>query len=314
MKRKPFYFSFFISFVLLSEVAFLTASSIYPVAILSFSERGTDMKDQGNNVRDMLFAGLADSPDMMLVEREDMDKMLKEAELNLSGVVSADQAIQIGQLTGVKILITGSVFKIENSTHIVAKIIGTETGRALGKSVSGVESLDILTKKLTKLVIKSLQDSAYKLVASQIGKKIRIEQVRSRIKGKSLPTVVIDITENLVGGLATYPAAETELVYFYKQLGGQVIDKQKGDTTKAEFRIVGNGVSEFSTRHKNLVSVKARLEVKILDREGDVVAIDRQTAIKLDLNEKLAGKSALQEASLLIAERLLPKLAETKKK
>ena len=72
---------------------------------------------------------------------------------------------------------------------------------------------------------------------------------------------------------------------------------------------MGEGFSEFAMRHGNLVSVKARLEVKAVDRQTDkVIAMDRQTAVVVDLTEQIAGKSALQKAAAEIAERLLPKL------
>ncbi len=41
---------------------------------------------------------------------------------------------------------------------------------------------------------------------------------------------------------------------------------------------------------------------------GKVLAAERQTAVVVDLNEQIAGKSALQEAAAQIAKRLLPKL------
>jgi hypothetical protein len=56
--------------------------------------------------------------------------------------------------------------------------------------------------------------------------------------------------------------------------------------------------------------VKARLEVKALDRaSGKVLAVGRQTSVAVDLAEHIAGKTALQDAAVSIAERILPTLA-----
>jgi hypothetical protein len=75
-------------------------------------------------------------------------------------------------------------------------------------------------------------------------------------------------------------------------------------------QITGEGLTEFATRNGNLIAVKARLEVKAVDRaSGRVLAIDRQTEQEVDLSEMVAGKKALQRASAKIAERILPKIA-----
>ena len=78
----------------------------------------------------------------------------------------------------------------------------------------------------------------------------------------------------------------------------------------ADIIIKGEGFSEFATRRGNLVSIKARLEVKALDKNNSVVAIDRQTAVVVDLAEQMAGKKALQEAASEIAVRILPKIVK----
>jgi len=286
------------------------AEDVYPLAILSFEERGAGLKGQGANVRDLLFANLIENAKLLIVERSELDKILDEAELNLSGNVSADQATQIGQLTGARIIITGSIFTVDNNTHIVAKIVSTETSKMLGKSVKGDEKLDVLVGRLAKQVNTAINESAQNLLPPPVDKRLSIEKIRKLIAGKTLPAISVSISETHLSQSVPDPAAETELMYIYKEVGGKVIDRAASEASQADYQVVGEGFSEFSTRIKNLVSVKARLEVKVLDKEGNVVAIDRQTSVKVDLNEMLAGKAALQEASAMIAERIIPKMAK----
>ena len=286
------------------------AEDMYPLAILSFEERGAGLKGQGANVRDLLFANLIENPKLLIVERSELDKILDEAELNLSGNVSADQATQIGQLTGARLIITGSIFKVDNTTHIVAKIISTETSKMLGKSVNGAERLDILVGQLSQQVNTAINDSAQNLLPPPVDKRLSILNIQKLIEGKSLPSITVSIAETHLSQVVPDPAAETEFMYIYKEVGGEVIDHTASDTTPAEYQVVGEGFSEFSTRIKNLISVKARLEVKVLDNEGNVIAVDRQTTVKVDLNEMLAGKAALQEAAALIAGRIIPKMVK----
>ena len=96
----------------------------------------------------------------------------------------------------------------------------------------------------------------------------------------------------------------------FAQLGEGPAEKEQA---KADIRIEGEGFSETATRRGDLVSVKARVEVKAVEvRTGAVLATDRETAIEVDLTEQIAGKAALQRASARIAARMLPKLAKKK--
>ncbi len=282
---------------------------IIPIAILPFEERGIGLKDQGRNVHDLLFVNLSQNSKIFLIERAEIDKLLKEAELNLTGLVAKQQVNQIGKLTGAKIIIKGSIFNISDKTYIVVKIIGTETGKVIGKSVNGTESLDILIGQLVKQIEATIVSDAAALLPEEIDTESRLAIIRNEIKGKNLPSAYIDISEIHVARQVIDPAAETEMIYIYKELGGIVIDAEE-EKTSAEYKIIGEGFSEFGTRIGNLVSVKARVEIKVIDKNGRVMAIDRQSVVKIDLNELLAGKSALQEATSLIAERIIPKLAK----
>ena len=56
---------------------------------------------------------------------------------------------------------------------------------------------------------------------------------------------------------------------------------------------------------------KARVELKALTlKTGEILAVDRETSAAVDLAEQTAGKTALQQASEILASRLLPKLVK----
>lgn len=283
----------------------------HPIAILPFRERGKEVKGMGGQVADLVFAKLVVDPSLYLVDREDLDKTLGEAELNLSGIVNPKEAITIGRLTGAKLIVTGSVFQIDKTVYVVAKIIGTETSRVIGASVKGVvgDGLDNLTGQLGVEIIRVIKKSSDALVAKPVQKLDRLAALKKKLGDAKRPTVWISIKEQHVGRQTIDPAAETELILICKELGFKVIDTELGRSQQADLLIQGEGMSEFATRHGNLISVKARLEVKVIDRAtGKVVAIDRQTRVAVDLVEQIAGKKALQDAAADIADRILPKL------
>lgn len=285
---------------------------VYPTAILAFQERGSGVKDYGAKMADIIFASLAANPDLFLVDRADLQKTLQEHELNLSGVVSPDKAVQIGKLVGAKILITGSVVDADKTIYLIAKIIGTETSRVLSATVQGKSSDDLspMVEKLAKQVAEIITKDADKLVAKELKIEDRIAALKKQLGDAKKPVVSISVSERHVGQATIDPAAETELIMFCKETGFDVMDKT-GDAKKANIKIEGEGFSEFAMRHGNLVSVKARLEVKAIDTQTDkVIAMDRQTAVVVDLTEQIAGKAALQKAAADIAERMLPKLVK----
>lgn len=281
-----------------------------PAAIFAFSERGAEVRGLGDKISDLLFAGLAGVDSLWLVDRQELDKVVSEHELNLSGMVNPAQAVQIGSLTGAKVLITGSVFQVDKDLHIVAKVIGTETTRVLGASVKGLAKDDLspLVAQLAVRVAETVSQKAGLLVAPVVTIEDRIAALNKVLGGKKRPSVAIKVLERHVGQATIDPAAETELALFCKDSGFTVFDA--ADAAKADVRIEGEGFSEFGLRRGELKSVKARVEVKVIDpRTGEVLAVDRETAVEVDVVEQMAGKKALQSAAARIAERMLPKLA-----
>lgn len=286
--------------------------AVYPVAVFPFAERGRDAEGLGSKVTDLLFVNLVTNPDLYLVEREEIDKLFTEQELNRSGLIDPGKATQIGYLTGAKILVTGSVLVVGDNLYVVAKIIGTETSRVLGASAKGGidDELDGLVEELAKDVASTISGRAKDLVAKPVSKEDRLAALSKKMGKGKRPSVWIDIPERHIGQTTYDPAAETELTLFCKELGFEVIDRKEGNRKDADVVLTGEGFSQFASRHGNLVSVKARLEVKALDRtSGKVLAVGRQTSVAVDLAEHIAGKTALQEAAVSIAERILLQLA-----
>ena len=287
--------------------------TVHPTAIFPFHERGEGVKGYGNKASDILFASLAANPDLLLVDREEISKTLEEQEMNMSGMVSPNEAVQVGGLIGAKVLVTGSVIDADQSVYLVARIIGTETSRVLGESVKGKASDAIgdLAEQLAEKVGATIVARASELEAPVRKPEERIAAVKEKLGVQARPVLRVSIAERHVGQVTIDPAAETEFTFMSRETGFEVVDPKAGSAKQADILIQGEGFSEFAMRRGNLVSVKARLEVKAIDRATDrVIATDRQTTVVVDLTEEIAGKSALQEAAAQIAERLLPKLVQ----
>jgi hypothetical protein len=114
--------------------------------------------------------------------------------------------------------------------------------------------------------------------------------------------VAIQVTERHVGQRTIDPAAETELALFCRELGFTVVDNAPGSRGEADVLLTGEGFSEFAARHGQLVSVRARLELKAVERRtGRVLAVGRRQA-----QHRHAGGRAPQQRfsqAAMLAER-----------
>jgi hypothetical protein len=273
-------------------------------------EQGKEAKGIGWKASSLLFAELVVDPALYLVEREEIDKAIEELELSVAGIVSPATANRVGQMTGAKILLAGTVMIIDSSMYVVVKIIGTESTRVLGASAKGpaTQGPEPLIEKVAKEISKIITERNADLVPKEIKDEDRIAEIRKKTKLQALPTISINIHEQHVGLRVPDPAASTELAMIFRELGFTVLDDQKGDVI-----LSGEGISEMGIRKKGLVSVKARLEVKATDAATKKILVtERQTKIAIELGEQISGKDALQAAAMDIAERLIPKMLEAR--
>jgi hypothetical protein len=296
---------------LLGQLAAAEAREILTVAIFDFESREEVVRPLGPQIATLLNARLSAEPHLILVERAELDKALGEQELGLSGTVTGETAARVGQLTGAKVLITGRVFRVDRELLIVAKVIGTETSRVYGELVKGGASASItdLSAELADRLIQTLQDKAQTLVAVVPTRAERLERIRQSLQRPDRPTVSVSIIERHFGGPTIDPAAETEIGKVLLECGFPLVDDRSD--RKPDIVISGEAFSEFGVRRGNLVSCKARVEIKVRDRaSGDLIVVDRQTSVAVDLSEQIAAKTALELAALELAERLLPNLVK----
>ena len=276
------------------------------------SEQSATDAAQNNKVSSLLFAELAMDSSLLLVEREDIDKMIEELELSAAGLVDTQTANRIGHMIGAKILVTGSVIKVDDSLYVIAKIIGTETSRVFGASAKGrfVDGLAPLVEEVAKQISAKVTSQGRELMPKPVTKEYRLEELRKRLPKVKLPSLAINIEEQHLGQLVIDPAAETEYRKTCAEVGFAVYDASTPEGKKADLTIVGEAISEPALRRKHFHVVKARLEVKVIENStGKILIADRETSVWVDLSENVTAKSAIQNAALQTMERVLPKIA-----
>lgn len=281
-----------------------------PAAILPFEARG-QVKEEAAQVADLLFVQLVASDELMLVEREQISKVFEELKLNASGVVKADEATQVGKLSGARLLVTGSVFRLNGDLYLVAKVIGTETGRLAGASIKGAANADLseLVEKLAVELRQVVSKKSATLLPKTVAEADWLADIKKQLKDKKLPSVTVSIAEHHVGQRTFDPAAQTETERLLTELGFPVIDSGSPNAATADVLIKGEALSEVATRRDDLVSVKCRVETKVVRRsDAKVVTSDAETSMSVGLGEQLAAKSGLATSARVLVGRFVPKL------
>ncbi len=297
--------------VLLFTTAMAQAGEPLSVAVFDFETKEDSAKELGGKAATLINAYLSAEPQVVTVERTELQKLLGEQELGLSGNVSAATAAKVGQLTGAKVIVTGRIFTVGSELMMVSKIISSETSRVYGEVVKGASAsaIDTMSQEMAKKIGTIVDQKGETLVAKVPTHEERVAKLKEALKGKQLPVMHVKIAEQHYGGQIIDPAAETEFGLLLRESGFTLADAQS--TAKVEVEINGEAFSEFGMRKGNLYSCKARVEIKVVEKAtGKILWTDRQTSVGMDIAERTAAKTALQNAAAQLAERVLPKLGK----
>ena len=150
-----------------TQVAKATQPDALTVATLDFDADLPGNPDMGKQISEILTATLSGQDGFTLVDRSQMDHILTENAINLSGLVNPQQAVKIGKLVGARILLTGKIFLVDKQVYLTAKLIGTETSLVDGVLVKGDKDADVgqLMMQLADKVTSRLREVGPKLVA-----------------------------------------------------------------------------------------------------------------------------------------------------
>jgi TolB-like protein len=104
------------------------------LAVVDFAT--TDQKLEPANlnqiVAEWLTLFLVNAGTVEVVERQELQKILQEQSLGQTGAINAESAAKLGELLGIKILVTGTVMRLGNTLEVTARLIDTTNGTIIG--------------------------------------------------------------------------------------------------------------------------------------------------------------------------------------
>ncbi len=134
------------------------------VAVLEFEVKGDlGEKDAGAIIAEWMINALYKSNAYDLRERVLLKKILEEQELGMTGIIDKKTATKIGEMYGVKGIITGSVIKWGDIIYVNSRLIDTENGAILSASEVKTADINDIRNKIDEL--------ALIIIGKQTGKK-----------------------------------------------------------------------------------------------------------------------------------------------
>lgn len=143
--------------LLLAVARPLTAQSdtaqLPTVAVLDFT--GFLLGEAGNSgpvgkaVSSMLITELFQRPGLRVIERAQLQELLREQKLSLAGYVDSETAVRIGRLMGAQYVVAGAVAAAGSQMRLDFRVVDVETGGVLeAQKLTGrpTELLDMVVK------------------------------------------------------------------------------------------------------------------------------------------------------------------------
>jgi len=162
------------------------------IAVLDFQMQGKQYQntDMGAIVAEWLITALVKEGRFDVVERRLLQKILSEHQLAMSGVVDDKSISELGQILGVKIIISGAVLHFQNIIEVNARIIDVSNGSIIAaesvKSASAA-GLEELVVQMAQKIIKDFPLEGY--IVMRRDNKVSIDLGRRAALGSAWPSL-----------------------------------------------------------------------------------------------------------------------------
>jgi TolB-like protein len=138
------------SFALLAALAVAVPSLVAAqggskptVAVLYFNNSAigaanVELQPLSKGIADMLIGELAANPNIRVVERDQIQKVLDEQQLSTEGKVDGESAVKVGKLVGAHYMVTGGfVTDRSGRMRFTARVFNTETSQIIFPAAGG---------------------------------------------------------------------------------------------------------------------------------------------------------------------------------
>ena len=129
------------------------------IAVLPFENKGGD-PGLSTEVQSKMITSLYSLKRFKIIERSQIDKVIAEQKLGMTGFIDQAKAVKVGRAIGVDAILIGSISATDRGTSIDARLIDTETGTIITAASAVVEgnSLLVIRNTATDVAIQIYND------------------------------------------------------------------------------------------------------------------------------------------------------------
>ncbi len=137
------------------------------IAVFLFEDANarTGQTKLGQTLTEMLITALIQADKFTVMERVQLEKVLKEQSLSQSGIIDTETAVEVGKLSGLEGVVMGSISQLKSSIEADSRLIEVETGKALAAANARVNNVEDI-RTLANSLAKQLSSKAY-LIATE---------------------------------------------------------------------------------------------------------------------------------------------------
>jgi TolB-like protein len=130
------------------------------IAVIEFSDLDGNVTDLGKFISEELTTRLFVTKKFQVVERLLLNKILKEHQLTLSGLIDENTARQVGKLLGVDAICSGTIADLVGSIRINARLISNETGSPFAVASAECDKNEMIGQLMRRVTPRMSQGTA----------------------------------------------------------------------------------------------------------------------------------------------------------
>lgn len=125
------------------------------IAVIPFQDLKTDMVTTlGKYIAEELTTALFNSGKFNIIERNLLNKVLDELKLSQTGAVDPSSAKELGKITGVDAVVTGTIQDLINRVAVNCRLIETETGNIFAAASEKIMKDESISKLMEEVIEK----------------------------------------------------------------------------------------------------------------------------------------------------------------